>query len=111
MKFKIGDILQIVRVSDNAVNAPELYIDQIITIIDIKNDYKYNYRVKFNQDFKGDRDDVWWGEEELDYLCDSNQEEIIWNKLKQIADDISNLKETPDDRLRDIYYNIRNYNG
>ena len=78
-------------------------------IIGINNFNDYPYGVEFDDSFKGDNNNCLWSEDELDYPCDNIREKIIWNKLKLIADDINNLKETPDDRLREVYYTIKNY--
>lgn len=112
MKYKIGDIVQIVKVNKHTDlrDNPDLYIGQTVEIIDISDSYKeYPFVVKFDENFEGNRDRILWSEDELDYPSNNINVKIIWNKLIPIVDDIKNLKETPDDGLKAIFYLIEEY--
>lgn len=113
MKYKIGDIVQIVKVNipeDISSDSPDDYIGQLVTIHHIDEDSSiYPYQVYFNDGFNGDYSCDWWAEDELDYPDDKFQEKIIWDKLISIADDILKLSDISNDRLKAIYCFIEGY--
>lgn len=115
MKFKIGDEVIIVKVNDPSIletdynEIPETYIGQMVKIKEIDTNRTYPYAVEYVDDFKGDINCEYWEEDELDYASKETREQIIWDKLKFIANDIKKLKETPEYELKQILYMIEEH--
>jgi hypothetical protein len=94
MKFKVGDRVRIVKIlnSFDVQYADDLYLWQEAIIIEIDiNTSDYPYKLYFDAlNFKGERENQWWDEEELELIDDSKDKA----KLEMFGELVKGLEKS-----------------